>query len=853
VHHTRATDGGETSSRDYNETLRGVDRNLRKSAKMKRRPILRSCWCAIAWLILVVSGAAAVAASSQADEPYAPSRDYDLQDIRTHLWFDLAQREVRGEVKESVAALHDGVSDLQLDSVDLKIENVTVDGKEAKFSVTPKTLMIALDHPASRGEHHEILIRYSGQPKRGMYFILPDGQNANQPEEIWTQGEAEDTRYYIPLYDYPNDRMTSEMVLTVPAKWITVSNGTLVSVKDDPDGTKTWDWKEPGLLSTYLITAVAGDFVEREDAWRGIPLRFVVPRGEESKIEPTFARTKEMLDLFSNTLGVPYPWPQYAQTAVDDFIAGGMENTGATTLSVRDLMHPKLAAESRLGDDVVISHELAHQWFGDLVTCKDWANLWLNEGFATFFEHFWVEKHYGADEADYRFWQDQRRWVVQKRLFSVPLETRDFDDSTKYDGNVYGKASWVIRMLREQLDDENFFRGLRQYLIANQGQNVVAADLQKAIEQATSVNVDRFFDQWVYGAGAPQFFVDYTYDAAAKKVALDVTQTQKPEELVGIFDVPMEIEIATASGAKTYPIEISKATQSFEFPVDGPPLMVVFDKDDRILKSVDFKKNTAMLAFQLKHGETTPDRADAAFALGATKDNLAAIAALGDASEHDPFWGVRVEAVRALGRIGGADAEPYITAAAKDEKPWVREAAVQTLGYFNRDPALASRLTTIASNDSAFRVRAAALIALGGIKAPNAFDVLSAAVNSDSPDGVLRDAALDGFGELGDARAVPVLTEWSAPGKPLSSRQDAIGALGQLDKKNDSITQTLLSYVHDPHFDARTAAILALGARGDVSAIGPLQNIRSSGDSTMPEGPYLDTALRLLRAQPTAK
>jgi len=852
VNDTRTTDGRESSSDHYNVPIRGVDWSWPEPANMKRRPILRSCWRAIAWLTLVASGAAALAASSRADEPYAPSRDYDLQDIRTHLWFDVAQREVRGEVKESVAALHDGVSDLQLDSVDLRIESVTVDGKDAKFSITPKTLIIALDHPASRGEHHEILIRYRGQPKRGMYFIS-DSIDRNQPDEIWTQGEAEDTRYYIPLYDYPNDRMTSEMVLTVPANWITVSNGTLVSVKDDPDGTKTWDWKEPGLLSTYLLTAVAGDFVEREDTWRGIPLRFVVPRGEESKIEPTFARTKEMLDLFSNTLGVPYPWPQYAQTAVDDFIAGGMENTSATTLSVRDLIHPKLAAESRFGDDVVISHELAHQWFGDLVTCKDWANLWLNEGFATFFEHFWVEKHYGADEADYRFWQDQRRWIAQKRLFSVPLATRDFDDSNKYDGNVYSKAGWVIRMLREQLGDDNFFRGLHEYLVTNQGQNVVAADLQKAIEQATSVNVDKFFDQWVYGAGAPQFHVDYTYDAAAKKVTLDVTQTQKPEELVGIFDVPMEIDIATATGARMYPIEISKATQSFEFPVDGPPLMVVFDKGNRVLKAVDFKKDPAMLIYQLGHGETVPDRADAAFALGSAKDNSMAVAALGDAAHHDPFWGVRVEAVRALARIGGTDSENLILAAVNDEQPWVREVAVRALGNFKQDSTLPARLTNIESNDPAFRVRAAALVALGGIKAPNAFDVLSAAVNSDSPDGVLRNAALDGFGELGDTRAVPIVTEWSAPGKPLSSRQDAIGALGQLDKKNSGITQTLLSYVHDAHFDARTAAILALGARGDVSAIGPLQSMRSSGDSTMPEGPYLDTALRLLRSQPAAK
>ena len=378
MHLTRTPDSGETRFKYYNDRLTRRDRSRRRKEQMALASHFQKWHRAVFSCALSLLGAAALAPSGRADEPYARSRDYDLQDIRTHLWFDIAQREVRGEVTESVAALRDDVSDLRLDSVDLRIESVAVDGKEAKFSIAPKALIITLDHPASRGEHHEILIRYAGQPKKGLYFILPDRDYPDQAQEIWTQGEAEDTRNYIPLYDYPNDRTTSEMLLTVPAKWITVSNGRLVSVKDDADGTKTWDWKQSGPISTYLLSAVAGDFVEHEDTWRGIPLRFVVPRGEESKIEPTFARTKEMLELFSNTLGVPYPWPQYAQTAVDDFVAGGMENTSATTLSVRDLVNPKLAGESLLGDDVVMSHELAHQWFGDLVTCKDWANLWLN-------------------------------------------------------------------------------------------------------------------------------------------------------------------------------------------------------------------------------------------------------------------------------------------------------------------------------------------------------------------------------------------------------------------------------------------------------------------------------------------
>jgi len=376
---------------------------IRTSGSVCSRPALA---CGVSLLLLAPLG-------TWADQPYAPSRDYDLQNVRTHLWFDTEQKKVRGEVSESIAVLHDGVAELKLDSSDLKIQSVSVDDKEAKFTTPPNQLVVSLNRPAKRGEKHEVLIKYEGHPKKGLYFILPDKNYPDRPKHIWTQGESEDTHFYIPIYDYPNDRTTSEMLLTVPANWITVSNGRLVGVKTEPDGMKTWHWKQSETLSTYLITAVAGEFVEKDDTWRGIPLRYVVPKGKEATIDATFARTKLMLDAFSDRLDVKYPWAQYAQVAVEDF-SGGMENTSATTLTTQSLANPILFSERLYHSDFILSHELAHQWFGDLVTCKDWANIWLNEGFATFFEHYWREVHYGADDVAYEFWQDQAWWFQQE-------------------------------------------------------------------------------------------------------------------------------------------------------------------------------------------------------------------------------------------------------------------------------------------------------------------------------------------------------------------------------------------------------------------------------------------------------
>jgi aminopeptidase N len=813
----------------------------------------RRSYRALVRLTLLLAAASMASAATRADEPYARSRDYDLQDIRTHLWFDLDQRQVRGEVTEKIATLRENVSELKLDSVGLDIDSVIVDGKSAKFSVTSDDLIVMLDHPAAVGDKHEIQIHYQGKPKKGLYFILPDKNYPRQPDEIWTQGEAEDTRDYIPLYDYPNDRTTSEMLVTVPATWITVSNGQLLGVKTETDGQRTWDWKQAQPLSTYLISVVAGDFVERDDSWRGITLRYAVPRGEESKIEPTFGETKEMLDLFSSKLGVPYPWAQYAQTALDDFVAEGMENTSATSISTHTLVNPALAREERNGSDTVISHELAHQWFGDLVTCKDWGNLWLNEGFADFFERVWSEHRFGADESDFDFWRDQNQWVRQPRLFPMPIVSRDFQDSTEYQDNVYDKAGWVLRMLQVKLGDEQFFRALHHYLDANRGQNVVTADLQKAVEQATSVDVDQFFEQWVYGAGAPKFDVSYVYDPDARQVQLTVKQSQKVEGRVGLFDVPVDIEIATDQGRETHTVEIHQASQTFNLPADTAPRMVVFDKGDKVMKSVAFKKDEPMLEYQLKNAETTPDRAEAAVALGAMRDDPRAASALGDAAQHDPFWGIRVEALLALGKIGGPDAEKQVLPAVQDPAPWVRDRAVTELGTFKDDESLPDTLTLIAASDPAYRVRASALGALATIHAPHAFETLAAAVKSSSPDDIVREAALRSLGRLGDERAVPILMEWSATGKPIASRQAAIGAIAEIDKPNHAITQMLVSCLSEPYFDIRVGAIFALAARGDADAIAPLQDMLTHGGLTVAIGPYIELALRMLKSQPVAR
>jgi aminopeptidase N len=784
----------------------------------------------------------------RADEPYARSRDYDLQHSKIALRFDLEQKKVLGEVTHSLSILRDGSSKIAFDSVGLNIQGVTLNKAPAKFETSADKLIIPLPAGAKTGDKFDVAIRYEGKPAKGIYFILPDKDYPDRAKQIWTQGESEDTRYYLPTYDYPNDRLTTETILTVPASWMTVSNGKLISVSDAGRGLKTWYWKESVPSSTYLITVVAGEFDEVKDTWRGIPVTYYAPRGRGDRLPINYGRTPAMMELFSKTFGVDYAWEKYAQVMVDEFVAGGMENSSATTNSSNSLVHPKLALEYFTGEDDLISHELGHQWFGDLVTCKDWGNIWLNEGFATFLEAVWTEAHFGKDQADYERWNNAREWFESSNLWKKPIVRHDFDDSSEFDGNVYNKAGWVLYMLRHQIGEDAFYRGIKHYLQANRGKNVVTSDLAKAIEESTHTNVDQFFSQWLYGAGGPKFELSYTYDGEKHQVILAVKQKQKVEGRVGLFRVPAEVEITTASGPKLYNVTVSKDHQTFPLPAESTPLMVLFDKGGQVLKSAEFHKEKREWFYQLKNAVDLADRADAVVALGKMKNDEEVIGALGEALRNDKAWGVRAAAADTLGQMGGASASKLLLAALdSNDKPWVRNRVVSALGNFKDDAAVAAKLNSIAKQDDSYRARAAALQALGRLKGPDAFATLEAAVVADSPDGFLRNAALRSLGSLADDKAVPLLLQWSAAGKPLDSRTAAINSLGRLQKDNKDITKQIAAYLTEPHFPVRMAAIYALGGRGDATAVPALEALQKSDDLSIEMAPMIKAQIARLK------
>ncbi len=558
-----------------------------------------------------------------------PERTYDVQHYVIRTRFDVPNKTVIGDTTVVLKPLAAGFSSFELDASGMKIESVTLGdtGTPLKWTQPPDKLSIKLDRAYEPAETIGVRINYSATPERGLYFI-PQSQSAagTKPAQIWTQGEPEDNHYWFPAYDYPDDHATSEQYITTGADEIAISNGALIETVTNADGTRTFHWKMEQPHASYLVSLVVGNYARLDGAYKNVPLEYYTYRGTEETARRAFAKTPEMMRLFSDKLGHEYPYNRYAQTVVASFIFGGMENVTATTHADSEILH-SLSPESQVSTENLISHELAHSWFGNLVTCQDWSELWLNEGFATFMEAVFREHDAGHDAylAEMRsnmslyFLEDlarHRRPLVFDRYRS-PLDL--------FDSTVYKKGALVLHMLRETVGDEMFWKSLHRYLTENKFKPVTTADLKRVFEETTGQRLDWFFDQWVYKAGFPELRVRSFYNAPTRKLTLEVTQTQAQEAMTPlVFRLPMEVELATQSGARTERIEVTARTQRFTFQLDGKPLMIRFDKGARLLKMINFPQPASMLKYQLAHSADVIGRLEAAEALARLNRRLPA-------------------------------------------------------------------------------------------------------------------------------------------------------------------------------------------------------------------------------------
>jgi aminopeptidase N len=528
------------------------------------------------------------------EHPHSP-RTYDVLNYTIRTSFDIPNKAVIGEETLTFKPLRPEFKSLVLDASDMNVETVSLAAStdvSLQWTQPPDKLAITMDRAYQPSDSVTLRIHYRATPHRGLYFVPASPAAAGQrykPAQIWTQGEPEDNHHWFPCYDFPDEKATSEQYITTRSNQIAISNGSLLENTANPDGTHTFHWKMNRPHASYLISMVVGDYVKISDSYKGIPVEYYTYRGSETETRRAFLKTPQMMKWFSQTLNYEYPYDKYSQTLVSYFFFGGMENITATTQSDSDILS---GGESPDSVDNLVSHELAHQWFGDLVTCKDWSHAWLNEGLATFMEASFKEHEGGRASYLKELQSDVRLYLAEDELsYRRPLVFNRYRTPIDlFDSTLYKKGAFVMHMLRETVGDELFWKSLNRYLTENQYKDVETRDLERAFEQTTAQQLDWFFDQWVYKAGYPELHVTHTYDPASKQLTLNVEQTQTPEiNTPAVFRLPLDVEISTHAGAKTEKVEMTQRKQQFTFAVNEKPAGIAIDKDLKILKTLEIQ------------------------------------------------------------------------------------------------------------------------------------------------------------------------------------------------------------------------------------------------------------------------
>jgi aminopeptidase N len=792
----------------------------------EREAICKRCTAAGGGLPFVLPGARPY---------YVPDRVCTVHHTRIEVALDFEQRAVAGLATHTLSPINDGPTRLVLDAVEMNIDSVSSKATALPFTHDGKQLTIDLG-PRRTGETLDVTIRYRCAPRRGLYFIHPDRHYPDRPTQVWTQGQDEDNRFWFPCFDHPHEKSTSEVLATVPARMTALSNGRLLGVlgsppqdgvgRDDGGATRTFHYRHDVPHSSYLVTLVAGEYVEMKETVDGVALSYFVYAGREEDARRSFSRTPEMISLFAKLTGQPYPYERYAQIVVAEFIFGGMENTSATTLTDTTLHDARTHID--FTSEPLVAHELAHQWFGDLLTCRDWSQGWLNEGFATYFEIVWREHAEGADAADYDRLADQEAYFdedgdryrrpIVTNLFHAPIDV--------FDRHLYEKGGAVLHMLRRQLGDARFWKAIAHYVARHKGRSVETRDLARAVDEATGVNVDRFFDQWVFKAGYPDLKVEYGWDDAAKLARVAVKQAQEVKESTPLFALPLAVRFVVNGEERDVELAVSQADETFLLPLPAKPTQAVIDPGNHLLKKLEAKKPDEVWQAELASARHAIDRIRAARAMGKSADPLM-IPSLVTAMAEDPFWAVRGEAALALGKIRGEAAVAALTAAApKEQHAKARRLIVRALGQFRHDERAAAAAAKVLEGDASYFVEAEAASSLAKTRDAGAFDKLARAMGRPSYLEVLRSACISGMAELRDERAVAVALAESAPGKPPTSRRAAIAALGLLGDEHHAhrrrALETLTELLDDPDFRARIAAVEALRVLGDPRAAGAL-------------------------------
>jgi len=666
------------------------------------------------------------------------SHDFDAIHYKLNLFFDLDKKEFYGENTVTLKALKNDFRECILDAQELIITEVlNSNNAPLKFDHTDQKLIIYLSRAFSYGDEVTFTIKYSARGKMKGFFF--SDETSRNPKMISTDSWPNEARTWFPCYDYPNDKVTMELIATVKQPNKILSNGKLISVTENKeDNTVTYHWHQQKPHSTYLSMVAIAPFAVVKDSLGSLPINYWVYEDDVEDARRIFKKTPEMIEYFNKLFGYDYPWAKYDQVATPTQ-GGGAEATSATILGQNVITDKK--GDKDFSWQRIIAHEVAHQWWGDLITLRTWSETWLNESFATYSDYLYTRHDMGEDEGAIAFLGKKNAYLKEARnKYIRPIVyTRYENPGQNFDSHTYPKGASVLQMLRFVIGDDAFFRTLKHFLHKHEFQPVETRDFMIAVKEVTGQNLDWFFEQYIYKPGHAVFNISYDWIENLDKVQLKVSQVQDFSAGVPVYRTPVKISITTSKETISEKVWIKEKDEVFEFSVTDKPLLVRFDEGNYLLKEWTFDKSSDELLYQLTNDDVI-GRMWAASELIKFENSNEVFEKLSNSAISDPFWAVRKEALESLDKFSKELQNDFLKKLCKDENSNVRTSAIRILGN-KRTKNLVTFFIEQFNNEDSYVVQAEALRAIGKTGVRSNRNFLDDASKMKSPRDVLKRAA----------------------------------------------------------------------------------------------------------------
>lgn len=619
------------------------------------------------------------------------TKSTELKHTKLKVNFDYQKEQMNGEEWLTASPYFYPSDSLVLDAKGMLIHEVAMDrgGNHIplKYDYRDNILTISLDKKYNQNQDYTVYIKYTarpnvveqqGSPAKGLYFINAGGKDPGKPTQIWTDGESEFSSVWFPTIDKPNQKTTQEMYMTVPDKYITLSNGVLKDSQKESGNMRTDHWVMDKRHAVYLFFMGVGEYSVVKDKWRNIPIDYYMEKEYEPYARLIYGNTPEMMEFFSKKLNYDYPWPKYSQISGRDYPSVAMENTTATLHSTGVLQKPGQLIDENKWEEY-IAHELFHHWFGDLVTAESWSNLTINESFANYSEYLWNEYKYGKDQADYHLMSNVNRYLNSPPDFKKDLVRFSYDTPEDvFDVVSYQKGGGILHMLRNYLGDDAFFAGASDFLKTYEYKNAEAQQLRLSFEKVSGKDLSWFFNQWYYGSGNPQLNYSYAFEPVKKQVEVVINQSQEVP-----FEFPVAIDVYDNGKPTRYNVWVNaRSKNTFNFNVSGNPDLVNINADGILLSTITEKKTAEQNLMQFTHSKEFLSRYKALVGIRGDLNNPASVTLL-SAALKDPFFRIRIKALELLDLTNAyqnknlaADVEKL---AANDSRTLVQAAAISAL------------------------------------------------------------------------------------------------------------------------------------------------------------------------------